>query len=125
VQEVQQGPDEISSAFLERLVEAFYQYTHNDSNAEEHRATLTMAFIDQVAKDIKRKLQKLDSLPGKSLRELVQITEKVYHNREPEEEKEERKQKVAEEKELQREERQTRKLEKILTAVVRENRRGP
>lgn len=80
------------SAFLERLIEAFCQYPPYDPSAEEHRATLTMAFIDQAMKDIKRKLQTLDSLQGKSLRELVQVAEKVYHNRETEEEKEERKQ---------------------------------
>lgn len=91
---------------------------------EEHRATLTTAFIGKAAGDIK-KLQKLESLQEKSLRELVQVAEKVYHNRETEEEKEERKQKEAEERELRREEGQDRNLERILPVVVRENRRGP
>jgi hypothetical protein len=41
-----------------------------------------MAFIDQASKDIRKKLQKLEGLQDKSLRDLVQVAEKVYHNRE-------------------------------------------
>lgn len=88
-------------------MEAFCQYTPYDSSTEEHRVTLTMVFTDQAMKDIKRKLQKLDNLQDKSLRELVQVAEKVYHNRETEEEEKERKQ--GEERELQREKCQGRK----------------
>ena len=47
-------------------------------------------------KDIKKKLQKLEGLQDKSLRELVQIAEKVFYNRETEEEKEEKRQKEQE-----------------------------
>ena len=59
---------------------------------------MAIAFIDQAVRDIRKKLQRLEGLQDKSLRELVQVAEKVYHNRETEEEKEERKQKQAEQK---------------------------
>ena len=54
---------------------------------------MTMAFIDQASRDIRKKLQWLEGLQDKSLRDLVQVAEKVYHNRETEEEKEQRKEK--------------------------------
>ncbi|XP_057349869.1 formin-1-like [Manis pentadactyla] len=122
VRGVLQGPDESPSAFLERLMEAFRQYTPYDPVSEEHKATVTVAFIDQSSKDIRRKLQKLEGLQDKTLRDLVQVAEKVYHNRETEEEKEGRKLWETEERELRKEKRQERNLHKILTTVVRETR---
>ena len=67
-------------------------------------------------------MQKLDGLQDKSLRELVQVAEKGYHNRESGEEKEERKQKEQEARELEREKRQDKNLHRILAAVVRQTR---
>ena len=52
-----------------------------------------MAFIDQASRDIRKKLQGLEGLQDKLLRDLVQVAEKVYHYRETEEEKEQRKRK--------------------------------
>lgn len=108
------GPDETPSAFLERLMEAFCQYPPYDPGAEEHRATLTVEFIAQAMKDMKRKLQTLDSLQEESLGELVQTAEKAYHKRETRKGREETE---VEEGELRRGYCQGRKLEKILTAV--------
>ena len=54
---------------------------------------MTMAFIDQASRDIRKKLQRLEGLQDKSLRDLVQVAEKVYHNRETEEKKAQRKRK--------------------------------
>ena len=88
-----QGSTESPSVFLERLMEVFHQFTPYDPTAEEHKATITVAFIDQSTKDIKRKLQKLEGLQDKSLREHMQVAEKVFYNRETEEKKEERRQK--------------------------------
>lgn len=76
-----------------------------------------MAFIDEATRDIKRKIQQLESLQDRSLRELVQVAEKVYHNRDKEEEKEERKQIEAEKRVLQREKHQDRNWKKILIVV--------
>ena len=83
---------------------------------------VTVTFIDQAYKDIEQKMPKLEGLQDKSLRELGQVAEKVYHNRETEEEKEEGNQKEQEARELKRNKRQERNLHKILATVVRETR---
>jgi glutamyl-tRNA reductase len=59
-----------------------------------------MAFIDQARRDIRKKVQRLEGLQCKSLRDLVQVPEKVYHNRETEEEKEQRIRKKEDEREM-------------------------
>ncbi|XP_067592364.1 uncharacterized protein [Pseudorca crassidens] len=118
VREVTQGPQESPTVFLERLMEAFRRFTPYDPTSEEHRATIAMAFIDQAAPDIKKKLQRLDGLQGFSLQELVKEADKVYNKRETEEEKEERKQKEQEAREIRRDKRQERNLSKILATVV-------
>ena len=63
---------------------AFRQYTPYDPESEEHRATVIVAFIDQSSREIKRKLQKLEDLGDKTLKDLVQVAEKVFMNRETE-----------------------------------------
>ena len=94
--------DESPAAFLEQLMEALTQYTPYDPSSKEHKATVTMAFIDQASRDIRKKLQRLEGLQDKSLRDLVQVAEKVYHNRETEEEKEQRKRKKEDEREMKK-----------------------
>jgi hypothetical protein len=84
VREVKQRPDELPAAFLE------YQYTPYDPSSKEHKTTVTMAFIDQASRHIRKKCQRLER-QNKSLKNLVQVAEKVYHNKETEEEKEQRK----------------------------------
>lgn len=39
--------NESLSAFLEKLMEAFCQFTPYDPSSEEHKATVAVAFIDQ------------------------------------------------------------------------------
>ena len=63
-------------------METFCQYTPYDPSSKEHKASVTMAFIDQASRDIRKKLQRLEGQQDKSLRGLVQVAEKVYHNRE-------------------------------------------
>ena len=87
-------------------MEAFRQYTLYGPSVEEHKVTVTKSFIDQAAKDIRRKLQKIED---KSLRELVQAADKVSHKRETEGGKW-KKQKEAEARELQKEKHQVREL---------------
>ena len=65
---------------------------------------MTVAFIDQASGDIREKRQRLER-QNVSLRDLVQVAEKVYYNRETEEEKEQRK----------KEKRQGRNLQRVLT----------
>jgi hypothetical protein len=74
-------------------MKAFFQYTTYGPSSKEHKATVTVASIDQASRDIREKLQRLEGLQDKSLRDLVQVADKVYHNRETEEEKEQRKRK--------------------------------
>lgn len=52
-----------------------------------------MAFIDKARRDIREKLQKLEGLQDKLLRDLVQVAEKIYHNRETEEKEQRKKEK--------------------------------
>jgi len=52
---------------------------------------VAMTFIDQASRDIRKKFQRLEGIQDKSLRDLVQVAEKVYNNVETEEEKEQRK----------------------------------
>ncbi|GAB1294990.1 hypothetical protein APTSU1_001022400 [Apodemus speciosus] len=118
VREVLQGPMEPPSVFLERLMEAYKRYTPFDPSSEGQQAAVAMAFIGQLASDIKRKLQRLEGLQDYTLQDLMKEAEKVYHKRETEEEKQEREKKEAEEKERRRDKRQERNLTRILAAVV-------
>lgn len=100
---VQQEKDESPAAFLERIMEAFRTYTPIDPEAPENKAAVLVAFVNQPAADIRRKLQRIDRLGEKSLQDLVVVAEKVYNTREPPEDKQAR--------------RQTRDLARILWAT--------
>lgn len=84
---VQQGKDESPAAFLERIMEAFRTYTPIDPEAPESKAAVLVAFVNQSAADIRRKLQRIDRLGEKSLQDLLVVAEKVYNNREPPEDR--------------------------------------
>ena len=66
-------------------METFHQFTPYDPRSEAHRATMTMHFMDQASRESRIKLQRLEGPQDKSLRDLVQVAEKVYHNKETEE----------------------------------------
>lgn len=57
-------------------MKAYQKYTPFDPEAEEQRASVAMAFIDQAATGIKRMLQRLDGLRKYSLQDLVEEAEK-------------------------------------------------
>ena len=59
---VRQEPTESQSVFLERLMEAFRQYTPMDPQTKESHAAVLLAFVNQAAPDIRRKLQKIEGL---------------------------------------------------------------
>lgn len=101
---VQQEKDESPAAFLERIMEAFRTYTPMNPEAPESKAAVIVAFVNQSAADIRRKLQRIDRLGEKSLQDLLVVAEKVYNNREPPEDKQAR--------------RQTRDLARILWAAT-------
>ena len=79
---VRQEPNESPAAFLERLMEAFRQYTPMYPQADESRAAVLLAFVNQAAPDIRRKLQRIERLGEKSIQDLVRAAEKVFNNRE-------------------------------------------
>ena len=54
VYDVRQGKDESPAAFLERVIEAFRQYTPMNPEALETKAAIIMAFVNQAAPDIKK-----------------------------------------------------------------------
>ena len=87
---IRQEPNESPAAFLERLMEAFRQYTPMDPQADESRAAVLLAFVNQAAPDIRRKLQRTERLGEQSIQDLVRAAEKVFNNRETPEEREER-----------------------------------
>ena len=110
VNQVRQEPNESPAAILERLMEAFRQYTPTDPQADESRAAVLLAFVNQAAPDIRRKLQKIERLGEQTIQDLVRAAEKVFNNRETPEEREEqiRREEREYEKKIRREEREYR-----------------
>ena len=90
VSQVRQEPNESPAAFLERLMEAFRQYTPMDPQADKSRAAVLLAFVNQAAPAIRRKLQRIERLGEQSIQDLARAAEKVFNNRETPEEREER-----------------------------------
>ena len=60
-----------------------------DPQADESHAAVLLAFVNQAAPDIRRKL-KIEGLGELSIQDLVRAAEKVFNNRETPEEREER-----------------------------------
>ena len=87
---VRQEPNESPAAFLERLMEAFRQYTPMDPQADESQVEVMLAFVNQAAPDIRRKLQKIERLGEQSIQDLVRAAERVFNHRETPKEREER-----------------------------------
>ena len=88
INSVRQEPNKSPAAFLERIMEAFRQYTPMDPQADESRAAVMLAFVNQAASDIKEKLQKIERLNKQSLQDLVRAAERVFNHRETPEERE-------------------------------------
>ena len=61
-----------------------------DPQADESRAAVMLAFVNQAAPDIRRKLQKIERLGEQSLQDLVRAAERVFNHRETPEEREDR-----------------------------------
>ena len=86
---IRQEPNESPAAFLERLMKAFRQYTPMDPQADESHAAVLLAFVNQAAPAIRRKLQRIERLGEQSIQDLVRAAEKVFNNRKTPEEREE------------------------------------
>ena len=61
-----------------------------DPQAEESRAAVLLAFVNQAAPGIRRKLQKIEGLGEQTIQDLLKAAEKVFNNRETPEERKER-----------------------------------
>ena len=59
INSVRQEPNESPAASLKRIMEAFRQYTPMDPQADESRAAVMLAFVNQAAPDIRKKSQKI------------------------------------------------------------------
>ena len=89
-------------------MEVYRTFTPIDPEAPENRRALNLAFVSHAAPDIWKKLQRLDGFEGKNLSELVEIVQKVFNNRDSQEE------------------RQTKKLTQVVAAVLDARKgRGP
>ena len=86
---VRQEPNESLAAFLERLMETFRQYTPMDPQADESCTAIMLAFVNQAAPDIRKKLQKIERLGEQSIQDLVRAAERVFNHWETPEEREE------------------------------------
>jgi hypothetical protein len=93
VKAVVQGENESLAGFLECLYEAYHRYTPIDPKAEIHQSPVVFSFINQAAPDIRRKLNKQENLGEITIREMLQIAEKVFTTRETSKEREERQRK--------------------------------
>ncbi|XP_034959469.1 uncharacterized protein LOC118079408 [Zootoca vivipara] len=91
IAEVRQGPDETPGAFLERLYDAYRNYTPWDPEEPCNQRTVNMNFVSQSATDIKRKLQKLEGFAGMNVAQLLEVAMKVYVNRDVEKERQDKK----------------------------------
>ena len=61
-----------------------------DPQAEESRAAVLLAFVNQAPPDIRRKLQKIEGLGEQTIQDLLKAAEKVLDDRGTPEEREER-----------------------------------
>ena len=58
-----------------------------DPQADESQVEVMLAFVNQAAPDIRRKLQKIERLGEQSIQDLVRTAERVFNHRETPEEK--------------------------------------
>lgn len=86
VSDVRQGPNEQPSAFLERLLDAYREYTDIDPEDSTNFPIINFTFITQSAPDICREIERTDGFIYMSRSELLAIAQKVFYNREREEE---------------------------------------
>ena len=83
VSAITQWTNENTTAFLERLKEAFQKFTNVDLDSYKGQVILKDKFLSQCASDIRIKLQQLQQQnPAASLDEMVQIATNIFYNRE-------------------------------------------
>ncbi|ERE77639.1 neutral cholesterol ester hydrolase 1-like protein [Cricetulus griseus] len=86
VSNTRQSRNESPTAFLERLLEAYREYTDIDPEVSTNFPLINLTFVTQSAPDIRRKIERIDGFIYKSRSELLAIAQEVFYNRESEEE---------------------------------------
>ena len=86
IKEVTQGENENPARLLGKLTEAFKNFTQTNLKSMEGRVLLAHSFVTQAAPDIRRKLQKLGKGPEIPIFNLVDEANRVFLNRDQEEE---------------------------------------
>jgi hypothetical protein len=81
---VLQGPDESPSQFYKHLCKAFHLYTPFDLEATKNQQMISTTFVGQVQGDIRQKLQKWKIFTGMNASKLLELSTKVFVNRDPE-----------------------------------------
>jgi hypothetical protein len=79
VKAIMQGENESLATFLERLYDAYRQYTPLDPLAEVNQSAVIMPFINQAAPDIRKKLYKQEGLGEMTTRDLMKVAERVFN----------------------------------------------
>ncbi|XP_057612326.1 uncharacterized protein LOC130865329 [Chionomys nivalis] len=79
---VRQGTNESPSEFLERLLEAYREYTTIDPEDPIFLSSVDLTFIFQSAPDIRDAIQNMHDYPNMSRSELLEIAQDVFNNRE-------------------------------------------
>jgi hypothetical protein len=86
VKAIMQGENESPATFLERLYDAYRQYTPLDPLVEVNQSAVIMSFINQAAPDIRKKLYKQEGLGEMTIQDLMKVAERVFNIRETPEE---------------------------------------
>jgi hypothetical protein len=86
VKAIMQGKNESPATFLERLYDAYRQYTPLDPLAEVNQSAVIMSFINQAAPDIRKKLYKQEGLGEMTTWDLMKVAERVFNTQETPEE---------------------------------------
>ncbi|XP_059128866.1 uncharacterized protein LOC131918670 [Peromyscus eremicus] len=84
VTDTKQGPKEPPSVFLDRLLEAYREYTAIDPDDPANRFTINLSFVAQSSPDIRKEIQRMDRFFEMSRSELLQVAQEVFDNRETE-----------------------------------------
>ena len=72
------------SEFYDRLCEAYRLYTSIDPEAAGSQMVINAAFVSQGYPDIRRKLQNVDGVLAMTSSQIIEITDKVFRNRDTE-----------------------------------------
>jgi hypothetical protein len=79
VKAIIQGENESLAPFLERLYDAYRQYTPLDPLVEVNQSAMIMSFINQAAPDIRKKLYKQEGLGEITTWDLMKVAERVFN----------------------------------------------